>query len=82
VTFQNFHQPGATVIICAFEPQTIGSPGEDISGSGACDDSKIPHTILRQATLEEYLLTLKPQHRGWARENADPDALFYEVSVD
>jgi hypothetical protein len=82
MTFEEFRQPGAPVVICVFEKLPIGEIANDISGLGACNDMAVPHMVLREVTFEDYLATIRPEHRSFVRENAEPDALFYEVSVD
>jgi hypothetical protein len=82
MTFEDIRQPGAPLVICTFEPQEIGFLGKYVAGMGKVDDEHIPHTILRQVTLEDFLATLRPEYREGVRADAEPDVLFYEVSVD
>ena len=73
--------PESPFIICAFEEIPIGTIENRIYGDRWSRDANVPHVIKRQATFEEYLETVKPEHRDWVKNMADPDARFYEVEI-
>lgn len=69
------------LIICTFEVVPIGTVRDHIGGSGTVPDLNQRHKIIREATFDEYLATVKPRNRDWIRANAEPGAIFYEAEL-
>lgn len=72
---------GSALIICTFAEVPIGTIRYRISGSGSGPDARQGHKIIRKATFDEYLATVKPRNRDWIRANAEPGAIFYEAEL-